>query len=187
MPFFKPGTQPQVAKADLVMAIQGLAKDLQEVDSASSAARQTARKADWRSIALMRIISERFGLSEDDIVKKIEEVQIDAFNADSDNDDLNRKLIPLGPEETANEGMIAIIQVKTFFEGKLVANGGALRSKIRIGLSELVKEVDEALIGMKSGETKRFPLSLQGATDEAEVTLYGLRIQDTSSQKLAEQ
>ena len=172
--FFKPGTQPQVAKTELVMALQLLERRLQEVESELKFTRSASRKADWRSIALLRLMSDKLTLPESEITNKIEEVQIEAYNADSAQDDLNKNLVDT--TELADTEMTAIIQLKTYLNGQQVANGSILRSKIVIGQHTIVKELDEALLGMKVGESKKFPLVMQGQTDEAEVTLYALKV-----------
>ena len=183
--FFKPGSQPQLAKTEIVMALQELNKKVDTIDNDLQFVRQASRKADWRSIALLRLISAKLNIAEPEIIEKIEEVQVDAFNIDSLTED-NTKGFLNADSEVASEGLIAVIKLDALKGGNKLPGGGVLRSKIIIGQHTLVKEVDAAIVGMKVGETKRFPLDLQGATDEAEITLFQLRKFPTASQQVTE-
>jgi hypothetical protein len=142
-----------------------------------------ARIADWRSLAIMKLMDEQSveallkgfpGITEKMIVEKAEQLQVEDFEKDSLEQDRVKNLIPCDEESAAN-GHYAIGTMKVFKEGKELEEQRIVRTKFEIGLAEHFPEVDEAVRGLKVGESRRFKLSLQNKTDEAEFFLTGLR------------
>lgn len=142
-----------------------------------------ARIADWRSLAIMKLMDEQSveallkgfpGITEKMIVEKAEQLQVEDFEKDSLEQDRVKNLIPCDEEPAAN-GHYAIGTMKVFKEGKELEEQRIVRTKFEIGLAEHFPEVDEAVRGLKVGESRRFKLSLQNKTDEAEFFLTGLR------------
>lgn len=135
--------------------------------------KQTAKMADWRSLAIMKLL-DKAGITEDDVIKKAEDIQADSFDVESNKDDIANGLIPTnGP---ATLGMHAIVSLSASKGGLQVDELNVFRSKCTLGQENLLKEVDDAVIGMSIGETKEFPLDVQGKTDTGRVTLLGLRV-----------
>lgn len=140
---------------------------------------------DWRSRALVSVLNEKKITLPDEISHRAEQFQIIDFELASDEEDKGKNLVAVAsPAET---GMYAIVRVSFFNKGIDLPLERIVRSKILIGSGSLFKEVDEALVGMKIGESKKFPLSLQGQTDQAEVTLIGLRKPSDTVNDVSEQ
>jgi hypothetical protein len=140
----------------------------------------SAKMADWRSLAILKGLDDvakgKVALSDLDeayMINKAEDLQIAAFDKESDVDDAGRKLEKI--EGPAEKGQFAIARVRLFKTGEEVQDSQVIRTKFEIGKAELLPQVDEAVIGMNIGDSKRFPLALAGKTDEAEIALYGLR------------
>jgi hypothetical protein len=161
----------------------GLASRLYAAERRMNALFPTAKIADWRSLAIMKLLDEeahkiqpaQLNITEARVIAKAEQLQVETFEADSAEDDIARKLEPVSSEASAAKGMFAVATMKLYNKGQELEEQRVVRTKIEIGMAELFPELDEVVVGMKVGESKRFPFSLQGKTDEAEVTLLGLR------------
>jgi hypothetical protein len=170
--------QAQADTNDMTALKQSIGKMFQMIAEYEQRLEQvtaTAKVADWRSLGLLKVLSEGMGgdVFEKRIMAKAEEMQVEAFNKESELDDAARKLEAFdGPAEN---GLYAISRVRLFKLGEEIHNSQVLRTKYELGKNELLPQIDEATLGMVPGETKRFPLALAGQTDEAELYLIGLR------------
>jgi hypothetical protein len=131
----------------------------------------------WRTLALMDVLAEED--KDSDFFKKIAEraetIQIKDFDDLSRIEDLEKKLLEVDADTVAENGMFAIFAVKCFKDKKEIETERIVRGKTELGRNEVWPELDENILGLKVGETKTFPLNLVGQTDEASVTLLGLR------------
>ncbi|NBP02991.1 MAG: hypothetical protein EBU90_23340 [Proteobacteria bacterium] len=167
------------SKSTLQQGFIGLAQEVfsqkTQINRLLSEMRNLRSKADaahYLSRALNNLMPSK--IPQDQVLGEIERLQVEDFNEASKEDDTARNLVDAS-DETAQNGLHAIIQMNTFKDGKEIVDERMVRSKIEIGKVELLQEIDELLVGMKVGERKRFPLNIQGKTDEAEVVLIGLR------------
>lgn len=163
----------------LRQALSGLYQKLFEVQGKLDSLTGSAKAADWRSLAIMKLLSKA-GISEDEVTAKAEELQINAFDKESALDDEAKGLEV--HDGIAENGITAIAQVRVYKEGTEIVESQVVRSKFELGKNELLSEIDQAVIGMRAGESKRFPLSLAGKTDEAEVSLISLRRKKTQGE-----
>ena len=129
----------------------------------------------FRSQAAGKML-QKLGITESEIEATVDTLIIAEFDKNSNDDDAEKKL-SIVSSGTATIGMNAILSLRLFKDGAELIEQRILRSKIEIGKSELLPQVDEVLVGMSVGEAKKFLIDLQGKTDEAEVTLLGLRSQ----------
>lgn len=146
-----------------------------------------ARIADWRSLAMMKLLDEQAagkvsGITEKMIVEKAEQLQIEDFEKESVEQDRIKNLV-VCDDEVASNGYYAVGTMKVFKDGLELEEQRIVRTKFEIGLAEHFPEVDEAVRGLKVGESRRFKLSLQNKTDEAEFFLTGLRKKKESDEK----
>lgn len=160
----------------LRQALSGLYQKLFELQGKLESLTGSAKAADWRSLAIMKLLS-RAGISEEDVAAKAEELQIAAFDKESALDDEAKGLEAY--DGVAENGLTAIVQIRLYNNGTEIAESQVVRSKFEVGSNDLLPQIHEAVIGLKSGESKRIPLSLSGKTDEAEVVLISLRRQRT--------
>lgn len=156
----------------LRQALSGLYQKLFELQGKLENLTGSAKAADWRSLAIMKLLS-RAGISEDDVTAKAEELQVTAFEKESALDDEAKGLE--AHDGVAENGVTAIAQIKLYKDNTEIVESQVVRSKFELGKNELLPEIDQAVIGMKPGERKRFPLSLAGKTDEGEIILISLR------------
>lgn len=142
-----------------------------------------ARIADWRSLAIMKLMDEQSvealqkgfpGITEEMVIQKAEQLQTEDFEKDSAEQDRVKGLV-VCDDETAANGHYAIGTMKVFKDGVELEEQRIVRTKFEVGLAEHFPEVDEAVRGLKVGESRRFKLALQNKTDEAEFFLTGLR------------
>lgn len=167
----------------LRQALSGLYQKLFEVQGKLESLTGSAKAADWRSLAIMKLLSKA-GISEDEVTAKAEELQVAAFDKESDLDDEAKNLETY--DGVAENGITAIAQIKVYKDGVEIPESQVVRSKFELGKSELLPEIDQAVLGMKAGDRKRFPLSLSGKTDEGEVILISLRSQKKSTSSSTE-
>lgn len=165
--------------------LMGLAQKMYELDVAlhSTKARlekaeAMARYADYRSTALSNLLQAAGNFSEEVLLNEIELLQVKDFDYNSKVDDERSGLEDAGQGPAAN-GMHAIFVMKIFKGGKELLSERVVRAKSELGNEKDAKNmlpgVHDALVGMNVGESKRMPMDLQGQTDEAEITLLGLR------------
>lgn len=139
-----------------------------------------ARYADYRSSALSNLLRASGTYSESDVLNQIEALQTNDFDLNSAAEDEKKNLTSVTTSAAA-DGMYAIFSVKIFMNGDELISEKIIRSKLLLGDEEDMKQtlpgIHEAILGMNVGETKRIPMNLQDKTDEAEISLLGLRTQ----------
>jgi len=160
--------------AGLAMKLYEMEQKVQRMSKRLERAEATARYADYRSSALSTLLQASGTYSEESILNEIESLQIKDFETNSSLDDQQNNLEDAG-NGPAENGQQAILTLKLLKDGKELITERVVRSKIELGKNEMLPGIDEALVGMNVGESKRVPLDLQGKTDEAEITLLGLR------------
>jgi hypothetical protein len=139
-----------------------------------------ADQAEWRSLAIMKLLDQCTKMnipqfpSEEQIVQLAEQLKIEEFNKESDDEDIARGM-QIADEDIAEKGYSAIFSIKFFNKGEELIQERKPRCRVNVGDYELFPELDDVLKGMKVGEVKVFPLGLQGQTDMAEICLLGLR------------
>ena len=152
----------------LRQAVMAMYQKVYQLDSAIQTSQRVGSALDFRTRALAQLL-ERAGITEQDIKTKVEELQVDQFERDSAEDDKRRNLV--SAEGPAQNGHFVTTSIRLFKDGAEVENERIVRSKVELGKAELLPEVDQAVLGMNVGETKKFDLNLQGRTDSAELTL----------------
>jgi len=156
----------------LKQALMSIYQKMYQMDAAIQQNQRVGNALDFRTRALSQLL-ERAGVTEKQIREKVEELQVEQFERDSAEDDKNRNLV--AAEGPAQNGLFATTTIRLFKDGVEVENEKIVRSKIELGKSELLPEVDQAIAGMSVGDTKTFALDLQGRTDTAELTLLSLK------------
>lgn len=156
----------------LKQAVMAIYQKLYQMDSAIQLNQRVSSALDFRTRAVTSLL-EKAGITEKDIKDKVQELQIQQFDRDSAEDDKKRNLVDTqGPAQT---GQYATTTIRVFKDGEEVESERIVRSKVELGKAEFLPEVDEAILGMNVGETKTFPLNLQGRTDTAELSLLSLK------------
>jgi hypothetical protein len=156
----------------LRQALIAVYQKLYQMDAAIQSGQRVSSALDFRTRAMMALL-EKTGITESEIKTQVEQLQVEQFNRDSEEDDKKRSLVPAdGPAEN---GHFATTTINLYKDGVEVENERIVRSKVELGKSELLPEVDAAVLGMSVGDTKEFPLDLQGRTDTAKITLLALK------------
>lgn len=133
-----------------------------------------AKKADWRSAAILNILQEKSLMSEKEIEVAIANVQQKELNQEIEIAVQRLGLEDVPKEVVAEKGHHAIVTVEFLKEGK-VLEGETIKAMIELGKYEVFPELDDAVLGMTVGETKDFGLEIMDQTDSARVTLAGLK------------
>ena len=168
----------------LRQAVMAMYQKVYQLDSAIQTSQRVGSALDFRTRALAQLL-ERAGITEQDIKTKVEELQVDQFERDSAEDDKRRNLV--SAEGPAQNGHFVTTSIRLFKDGAEVENERIVRSKVELGKAELLPEVDQAVLGMNVGETKKFDLNLQGRTDSAELTLLTIsKVAEAKEEKSAE-
>lgn len=159
--------------------ILGISKRVFDMERKINSVIPVARASDWRSLALIETLHTRATHGEDlptkeEIAHMAELLQIIHFDKESAEDDLRNGLETVN-DEVAAPGLFAIATINLFKGGIELPEERVVRTKIELGAHELFPELDDAIIGMKVGEKKKFPLDIQGRTDFAEITLMALK------------
>ena len=170
----KPPTTTTINPEILTKLFTNIVERISKLELAMDGIVRMAEAADFRSLALQRVIENELGVESKTVTEYYQQIVIDSFNARSEHDDHMRGLQHVLEREAQPEDH-AIINLKLFDRTKELKEQEQVRSKIHLGQSDLFPEVDQAVLGMKVGEQKRFPLSIGGKTDEALVSLLGLR------------
>lgn len=132
------------------------------------------RITDYRSQALQKI-AQNNGVTETQVTDMILDLQTRDFDRASAEDDKKRNLTVID-ENAAETGNVAITNIRIFKGEEELRDEQILRSKVTIGKNEVLgKAMDDALVGMRVGDSKRFAVALGNVADAAEVTLLGLR------------
>lgn len=155
----------------------GLAGRIYKLEQRFNSVWPIAKLADWRSLAIMKVLSGSLIPLGDSFATAVtamaEHLQIEDFNVESQEDDLSKGLEVI--EGIAAKGHYAIATVHVFKGDRELEDQHLVRIKIHLGSNELFPELDDVIIGMSVGESKRFKIELLGQTDSAVVTLLGLR------------
>lgn len=152
----------------------GLAKRVFDMEKRMRLVFPMARGADYRSLAMMRIFESKFGVTREEVARVSNEVMVEDFDEQDSKDDLLKNLEPV-LDAKAEAGLHAVINLKIFKNGVELMEEEVPRSKIELGKNELFPELDAAILGMSPGESKTFPLSIAGQSDNATVTLIALK------------
>jgi hypothetical protein len=156
----------------LKQALMTVYQKLYQVDNAAQTSQRVANALDLRTRAMMVLLG-KVGITEQQIKDQVEELQVEQFNRDSKEDDKKRGLVEAdGP---ADNGHFATTTIRLYKDGTEIESERIVRSKIELGKAELLPEIDAAIVGMSVGETKQFPLELQGRSDSAELTLLSIK------------
>lgn len=138
----------------------------------------TARYADYRSSAAVTLLKQAGIFSEEALLAEIETLQIRDFEHNSKIDDERNSLEDAG-QGPAEVGQHAIFVLKLMKEGKELLAERVVRAKSQLGnekdAANMIPGVLDAIVGMQVGESKLIPMDLSGQTDQAEITLLGLR------------
>jgi hypothetical protein len=150
-----------------------LEKAFEALANAHNRTEVKADAADWRSVAMLKLLNEAGTVKEDDVVNTVRDIKVKQFDEASLKDDADRGLVNADGEQ-AQTGMIITTSIKIFKDGQETSNN-IPRSKVELGKNELYPELDTAMIGATKGETRRFAASINGETLELEATLLSLR------------
>jgi hypothetical protein len=159
----------------LLKVILGLANRVKQLEDRLNSVTPTAKIADWRSMATVKLLELKNVVTFDEVVKLAEELEITNFEQDSAEEDLRKGLLSVFPDTQAEVGHFGTFTLDVFKDDKELEFQKVVRAKVQIGKNELFHELDDALVGMKVGEVKSFPLNLMGQTDTAKITLLGLK------------
>jgi len=168
--------QIQMLRQSLVDVYQ----KLYQIESSVQTGQRISGALDFRTRAIVALL-QKVSITEQQVKEQIEALQVEQFNRDSDEDDKKRGLVD-ELNEAAKSGHFAITTIRIFKNGEEVDSEKIVRSKVELGKEELLPEIDNAVIGMKVGETKKFPLNLQGRSDTAELTLLSLKKKEENKQ-----
>jgi hypothetical protein len=135
---------------------------------------QVARAADYRSVAIQKLL-DRAGISEGDVLSKLEQLQVEEFDRASSKDDATRGLVSDDTGEVTTDSTV-IIAVQYQSGDTVISGSGVLRSKLELSQANTVADgLQEALVGKRVGDTVRVPVKLDGSDAIAEIRLLGLR------------
>lgn len=133
-----------------------------------------AQKADWRSSALMKILHDKEIITYEDVAKAANHVQQKELDEEIEMSCAQFNLEDAPQEGKAQKGDHAIVKVD-FVKDKKTLEGETIKAMVELGKYDLFPELDDAVIGMKAGESKDFGLEVMSQTDAAIVVLTGLK------------
>jgi hypothetical protein len=166
----------------LTKLVFGLSGKLFEMEKKVRNVTRDANAAQWRSQAIVEVLAGFLHLTDSDgnlvyprglISETAEKLQIREFEKDAAEFDRVNDLLPF--DGTAAMGHFAVVQMDYYKDGTRMEDQRTVRSKIHLGQHELFPELDELIVGMRVGETKKCPLNLMGLTDEVEILLLDLK------------
>jgi hypothetical protein len=173
----------------MVGLILGLSKRLMDLEKEVKDMKvmlPIAKAADYRSLAVQRLLESKGISNKEEMIKITNEILIEDFDLKSAQDDVTQGLEIVTDRLTQKDDHV-IINMKFYKDGKELVEEEYPKTKITIGSYEMFPELDDALISMKIGECKKFPVNLINETDECVVTLIGIRqkriIPDEASKK----
>lgn len=165
------------AKEQMVGLVLGLSKrvfDMEKQIQDMKTLLPIAKAADYRSLSVQRLLESKNITNKDEMLRVTNEIVIEDFDLKSAQDD-NFKGLEVVTHRPAEKGDFVVLNLKFFKDGKELLEEEYPRTKIHLGSYELFPELDDAVIGMKAGEKNKFPVKLLNQTDEALVSLIGIR------------
>lgn len=141
-----------------------------------------AQSASMRSLAIQKLLVP-VGISEDQVTEKANQLLVTDFEAANAKADAELGLVDVEANEEAKPKYTAVASLRLFKEGEEVVALRTIRTRFEVGGADTFPEISQAVIGMKVGDVKRFPLAVQGQTDECELTLFGLRTLKITEEK----
>lgn len=132
-----------------------------------------ANQSRVRTKALTSLLS-RSGVTQDEVKETVDSIIVEEFEKNSSDDDKVKSLSVVS-NEAAQVGMSAILSIRVFKDGLELVDQQVLRSKVELGKGEIAADVENAVVGMTIGETKRIEMKIEDKTDSAQITLLGLR------------
>jgi FKBP-type peptidyl-prolyl cis-trans isomerase (trigger factor) len=168
----------------LQKTVMGVFQKMFQIEQRTNSSSRIENVLDFRTRAVVEILKEKLGITDEQIKNKIFDLQVEQFTTESAADDVERNLEEA--DGAVENGMFAISTIKVFKDGVEVEQQRVVRSKVEVGKAEFLPEIDSALVGMKVGETKTIDLNLQGQTDKAEITVLGLRKHKVEAPKAEE-
>jgi hypothetical protein len=157
---------------NLVLETLGLVKNFEE--RVKNVERAMALN-DWKTAAIIEFLVGGLGITKEQFLEKVREIQIQDFEQKSEQHDRDVGLVPT--DEEPQEGFFAIFGMRLFRDGRELTEQRVVRSKVLLGQAEILEEIDFALLGMKPGETVSLNTEILQQECAAEITLYGLRKQ----------
>lgn len=158
----------------LMTMVSGLAIRVFGLDKRVQRFTTRAQKADWRSSALLKILHEKDIISYADVAKAANEVQQEELDQEIQMEVEKFGLEDCPEEMPAEKGHHAIVTVELFKDGEKL-DGETIKAMVQLGQYDLFPELDDAVVGMKVGETKDFDLEIMSQTDKAQVELIDLK------------
>lgn len=144
-----------------------------------------AKKADWRSAALLNVLEAKGLLNEKEIENAIADVQQKELDQEIEIAVAQLGLEDAPKEVKAEKGYHAIVAVEFIKDGQIL-EGETMKAMVELGKYEVFPELDDAVLGMAIGETKDFGLQIMDQTDSARVELVGLKRQREPNGKTEE-
>ena len=145
-----------------------------------------AKRANQRSLDLIyqvQALIELAGLSSESVDKRalaLRESDTEKYN---DEQDRAGGWIAANSDAKAESGMTAIVSIALYQNGKELVDDRIVKARIEIGKGELLAEIDQAILGLVVGESKRVTVKLGERTTDAEVKLLGLRAKAVANQE----
>lgn len=169
--------QDNQAREQMVGLILGLSKkifDLEKEVHNMKSMLPIAKAADYRSLAVQRLLESKSLSNKDEMLRITNEIVIEDFDLKSTQDDTLQDLETI-TDRPAQKDDFVILNMKFYKDDKELVEEEYPRTKICLGAYELFPELDDAVIGMKSGDRKKIPVKLLNQTDECLVLLIGIR------------
>jgi FKBP-type peptidyl-prolyl cis-trans isomerase (trigger factor) len=146
-----------------------LEKKVERLENQLNATKTAATLAEYRAQALQRLSGQSPHAVRDAIVS----LQKEDFKRQSDSDDAKRSLTTA--EGPATSGQVAVISGKVFQGENELENEEVIGSKITLGDDDLFTGIDEQIIGMIVGETKKVTFKVNDQEYFLMLNLDGLR------------
>jgi hypothetical protein len=154
--------------------VSGLALRTYSLDKRVQRLYTRAQKSDWRSSALMKILHDKGIISYEDVAEAANFVQQKELDQEIELVCKQQSLEDAPQEDEAQKGYYAIVKVD-FVKDDQKLEGETVKAMVQLGQYELFPELDDAVLGMKTGESKVFGLEVMNQTDSASVELIGLK------------
>jgi len=169
--------QAAVSQEQLMGVIFGLSKKVFELEKTIKEIKlllPIAKAADYRSLAVQRTLENKGITNKNEMMRLNNEIIVEDFDLKSTQDDKIKGLEVI-QDRSAQKDDYVILRLQFFKGGKELLEEEYPRAKVCLGSTELFPELHDAVLEMKSGEEKKFPVELMGQTDHCIVTLVGIR------------